>query len=120
MSEIRNQYANAQVGCWFLIPAALAFLFVSVVVCLRHAAPTTHRPPHNRSVGLLRYRAFGTVRRTAVKVINRTECRLTLLLVSKTRHFSNPTRNEWSECRVGYANDMRVPVCRRHATLSTR
>ena len=99
-----------------MIPAALAFLFVSVVACLRHAASTAHLPPHTASVGLLRFRASGTVWGTAVRVINRTECRLTLLLVSKTRHFSNPTRNERSECRVGYAADARVPACRRHAT----
>ena len=31
----------------------------------------------------------------------------TPLLVSETRYFSNPTRNERSECRVGYAYDAR-------------
>lgn len=40
----------------------------------------------------------------------------TPLLVSETRYFRNPTRNERSECRVGYADDARVQACRRHAT----
>jgi len=35
-------------------------LFVSVVACFQHAALPAHRPPHTASVGLLRFRAFGT------------------------------------------------------------
>lgn len=72
--------------------------------------------PTLRVWGLLRFRAAGTVWGTAAKVINRAGHCPTPLFVSETRHFSNPTRNERSECRVGYADDARVQACRRHAT----
>ncbi len=91
------------------------------VACLRHAVPPAHRPPHTASVGLLRFRACGTggIRngQPSRRIMSILIFCSTSLLVSKTRYFSNPTRNERSECRVGYADDARVQACRRHATI---
>ena len=42
-----------------------------------------------------------------------------LRCVQDARHFSNPTRNERSECRVGYGTGMRSCVSETHYYLST-
>jgi len=94
--------------------------------------PPAHRPPHTASVGLLRFRACGTGRNPQKSsdtggipygqpspwIMSMLIYCPTPLLVSKTRYFRNPTRNERSEGRVGYADDARVRACRRHATIS--